>query len=222
MADNFVDQLTLNFLISKQQLQKLNKKTKETTEQKIIEDINEFSDRIQSLFNDLLVFQPPEDLLFDVKVSFDNFIEKSIYYFKAHDKTEHLEKERQDIIKDDIDFDKEEREIERGNYRENCSSDKDDDYEDNDDNEDNEDNDEDNDDYEDKYDKNIARKNQPIQIKKEQPIIVKSKYNKKTTSVGVDNINNLPTDWFQHVKLKQKQRKIIPRNKDVNFSDNND
>jgi hypothetical protein len=104
MSDDLVNQLTLNFLISKQQLQKLNKKTKETAEQQKIKEIQEYKDRIKLLFNDLLVYQPPEDLLFEVKVAFENFIEKSIYYLKAHDNSEALEIERSEEIHDDIDF----------------------------------------------------------------------------------------------------------------------
>ena len=73
MSDDLVNQLTLNFLISKQQLQKLNKKTKETSEQQKIKEIQEYSSRIKILFNDLLVHQHPEDLLFEVKIAFDNF-----------------------------------------------------------------------------------------------------------------------------------------------------
>jgi hypothetical protein len=99
MSDDLVNQLTLNFLISKQQLQKLNKKTKETAEQQKYKEIQEYSDRIKLLFNDLLVCQPPEDLLFDVKIAFDNYIDKSIYYLKAHDNTEYLEKERKKFMK---------------------------------------------------------------------------------------------------------------------------
>jgi len=85
MSDDLVNQLTLNFLISKQQLQKLNKKTKETTEQQKIKEIQKYNDRIKLLFTKLLVSKPPDDLLFEVKIAFDTFIEKSIYYLKAHD-----------------------------------------------------------------------------------------------------------------------------------------
>ena len=118
MTDDLVNQLTLNFLISKQQLQKLNKKTKEVSCKRKIIEIQEYSNRIRTLFADLLVCEPPEDLLFEVKSAFDNFIEKSIYYFKAHDNTENLEKDRNGEIHDDIDFEKDEREIEKGNYKE--------------------------------------------------------------------------------------------------------
>ena len=113
MSDDLVNQLTLNFLISKHQLQKLNKKVKETSDQIKTRDIKEYNERIKILFDSLLVNNPPDDLLCDVKNSFDTFIDKSIYYFKAHDNTIALENERNnDVIHDDIDYEKEEREIE--------------------------------------------------------------------------------------------------------------
>ena len=125
MNDDFINQLTLNCLISKQQLQKLNKKSKDTLGDQKQKNIEEYSDRIKQLFHDLLVNQCPDDLLFEVKIAFDTFIDKSIYYFKAHDNSEYLEKERTDdnAICDDIDFEKEERDIENGNYRENENED---------------------------------------------------------------------------------------------------
>ena len=92
MTDDFINQLTLNCLISKQQLQKLNKRTKESIGEQKQKEIQEYSDRIKDLFQDLLVCQSPEDLLFEVKMAFDTFVDKSIYYFKAHDTSENLDK----------------------------------------------------------------------------------------------------------------------------------
>ena len=51
MSDDLVNQLTLNFLISKNQLQKLNKKLKDTTEIKRKSDKEIYEDRIKKLFN---------------------------------------------------------------------------------------------------------------------------------------------------------------------------
>ena len=105
----YVNQLTLNFLISKNQLQKLNKlKQKE----QVLEPEYD-KERIQELFNQLLNNNKPVDLLEDVKTFFDAFIEKSIYYLETHDKNEIIQNELttsisdEDEIKDDIDFDKE-------------------------------------------------------------------------------------------------------------------
>ena len=85
MSDDFVNQLTLNFLISKNQLQKLNKKVKENSDEIKIQEIQKYRKRITTLVNNLLDYQPPDDLLFEVKLAFDTFVDKSIYYFKAHD-----------------------------------------------------------------------------------------------------------------------------------------
>jgi hypothetical protein len=188
MSDDLVNQLTLNFLISKQQLQKLNKKTKETSEQQKIKEIQEYSNRIKLLFNDLLVYQPPEDLLFEVKIAFENFIDKSIYYLKAHDNTDNLEKERTQEIHEDIDFEKEERDIINGNYKE-CSNNKESDKES--DKESNKESDEESDeeseeefiqeheDEDEDEEKETSITNKPIT---HYPIIVKSKYKKTNTS----------------------------------------
>lgn len=220
MSDDLVNQLTLNFLISKQQLQKLNKKAKETSDQKKIREIQEYNDRIKTLFYDLLVCQAPDDLLFEVKMAFDTFIEKSIYYFKAHDNTENLEQERSQIIHEDIDYEKEEREIEKGNYKE-CSN-----------NEENEESEEEgygeqdeeseeSEEAEEEKEAEEAEEDQEDQhthtTKKNiihNPVIVKSKYNKPNKSEGVDDIQKLPLNWFENVRQTYKKNQIIPIKKE--------
>jgi hypothetical protein len=126
MSDDFINQLTLRFLINKTQLKKLNKITKENKNQIKIEESEHYSERIKTLVSDLLVYNIPTDLLYEVKSSFDEFVDKSIYYFKAHDNGIHLETERNSYkIYDDIDFEKEERAIENGNYKEHDQEDED-------------------------------------------------------------------------------------------------
>lgn len=115
MADDFVNKLTLNCLISKPQLYKLNKRLKENSDNKKMAEMQEYKDRIEELFNLMLSNNSPDHLLLDVKNTFDAFVEKSIYYFKAQDNATMLENRRSEI-QDDIDFDKEDRDIERGNY----------------------------------------------------------------------------------------------------------
>ena len=145
MSDDLVNQLTLNCLISKEQLQKLNKKNKNSIDELKCKEIKKYCPRIEKLFADLLVCSPPDDLLLEVKTAFDYFVEKSIYYFKVHDSNLEVENERNGTILDDIDFDKEERDIDHGNYIENNNYNKEDDEEENneeDEEEDEEDNDE--------------------------------------------------------------------------------
>lgn len=149
MADDFVNKLTLNCLISKPQLYKLNKRLKENSDNKKLAEMQEYKDRIEELFKLMLSNNSPDHLLLDVKNTFDAFVEKSIYYFKAQDNATMLENMRSDI-QDDIDFDKEDRNIERGNYIEDNSKDGKNEYEDDDEDVD-EDDDEDDDDDDDEY-----------------------------------------------------------------------
>lgn len=116
MGDELIHQLTLNFLLSNEQRQKLNQKRKEMVEQEKQDEILLYKDRIKELFNDLLVLQPPEDLLYEVNSSFDHFVSKCIYYFKSLDASKNRDLKPE--ICDDIDFEKEERDIANGNYEE--------------------------------------------------------------------------------------------------------
>ena len=210
MSEDLVNQITLSCLISKNQLQKLNKKLNENTENNRKSDKYIYKERIQILFNDLLKDREPDDLLQEVKTGFDFFIDKCIYYFKAVDNNEILEKERSNTlsdynyIKDDIDFEKEERDIERGNYKE-----KDEDEEDEDEDEDEDEEDED------EEDEAQTKNNTFVNIN------VKPKYSKKTNiSEGVENIQQLPLNWFQNVRQDYKKNKIIPRKKEIIIDDN--
>ena len=246
MSDDLVNQLTLNFLISKPQLQKLNKKVKETSCEKKNSEMKEYNDRIKKLFNDLLVCNPPDDLLFEVKIAFDTFIEKTIYYFKAHDNTENLEQERSQIIHQDIDYEKEEKDIENGNYKErsNDNEDEEDEQEEEDeeyeDEHEYEDEDEQEDEEKDKEEKDKEEKDEEKEDEQEEddekdeeecnndkltneynksinhnPIIVKSKYKKPTNSIGVDDIQKLPLNWFDNVRQNYRKNQIIPRKKET-------
>jgi hypothetical protein len=94
MSDDFLNQITLNYLISKNQLQKLNKKIKQNSEELLTSEKEIYGNRLVELFKQLLNSDFPNDLSSDVHVSFDNFLERSIYYFKMHDNNENLEKER--------------------------------------------------------------------------------------------------------------------------------
>ena len=210
MSDDLVNQLTLNFLISKNQLQKLNKKVKENSDQIKVKEIQKYRKRIITLFHNLLDSQPPDDLLFEVKLACDTFIDKSIYYFKAHDNSTQLENERlnTDIIHDDIDFEKEdndkdpegtkEEKEEQGDFEERDGEG----YEDDEDQGDGEG-------YEEAQKSTYNNNN----------IIVKNKYTKPSHSIGVDDIQKLPLNWFQNVRQNYKQNNIIPRKKEVTISE---
>ena len=126
MADEFVNKLTLNCLISKTQLHKLNKKLRDTSDKKKLIEIQEYGSRVEELFKLMLNSNPPDNLLLDVKYTFDAFVEKSIYYLKAQDNSIMYENRRSDIIHNDIDFDKEDKDTERGNFQEKDSEDRED------------------------------------------------------------------------------------------------
>jgi hypothetical protein len=224
MSDDLVNQLTLNFLISKNQLQKLNKRLKDDTEQHRKTDKEIYGERIKELFSDLLVNKIPSDLLIDVKTSFDCFVDKCVYYFKVHDNNEVLEQERNANvdIHDDIDFEKEERAIELGNYKERDNS-----Y--NSDNSDNSDSttnsgDDDNVDPID-YTNIIDSKQEQVTPKKvaqsgfSNDSTVSPRYYKKKQ--GAAETQQLPLDWFQSVRQNYKQNHIIPRTKDVIINGHN-
>jgi hypothetical protein len=227
MSEELVNQLTLSCLISKTQFQKLNKKLKDTTENNRKTDKEIYGERIQQIFSDLLVNNPPEDMLQDVKIGFDFFIDKCIYYFKTCDNHKLLDKEQtcdiihDDVIHDDIDFEKEERDIERGDYQENSC-------EENscEENSCEENSCEENSCEENSCEENSCEEDDSLNITKnfsynkniktQEPIIVKTKYNRICNSVGVDDIQKLPIDWFQNVKQNNKKDHIIPRRKQNN------
>jgi len=233
MSDDFINQLTLNCLISKNQLQKLNKKVNENSNQIKIQEIQKYRKRITTLVNNLLDYQPPDDLLFEVKLAFDTFLDKSIYYFKAHDNSFKLENERlnKDIIHDDIDFEKEE------NDKEDDEDDEDDEAQEKDEEIQEKDLEAQKKDEEiqekdleaQEKDKELQEKNDDAQDKDEEVkdeeksiykhnnIIVKNKYTNQ--SHGVDNIQKLPLNWFQNVRQNYKQNHIIPRRKESTISE---
>jgi len=113
MSEDLVNQLTLNYLISHTQLQKLNKKIKENQDDSRNKELTIYEDRLRQLFADLLVNTQPDDIFLDVKSSFDNFIDKSIYYFKMCDANANTDTNTNDTeIQDDIDYDKEVNDVE--------------------------------------------------------------------------------------------------------------
>ena len=103
--NDYVNQLTLSFLISKNQLQKLNKLKQKQHEEPIYD-----KERVNELFTQLLNNERPDDLLEDVKTCFDAFIEKSIYYLEIHDKNLVIQTSR--CIEDEDELDKDDDELE--------------------------------------------------------------------------------------------------------------
>jgi len=194
MANDFIEQLTLNILINKNQLSKLNK----------IHDSNklcekdEYKSRIQKLFNDLIEDNKYNDLSQDVLIGFNYFIEKSIYYFKMHDKHQELEQEQ------------EEKDEESGCSDENSTFDEDKSTfseENSDVGNETED--------EESHEKINQQFNLITSIENTGKTNVSEKPKKNSfVSNGVDDISKLNYNWFETAKQRSKQNKIIPRTND--------
>jgi hypothetical protein len=199
MSDDLVNQITLNFLISKQQLQKLNKRIKQKEEDKMKTDMEIYKDKIVELFLKLLDDKVPSDLLEDVKHSYNYFVEKAIYYLKMKE-TSNLESEAMSNEVEEVDEDtscsgEEEDELSETEKDEDASSI------------------EDANEIVETVAKTVALSNSDLN-----PItsIKETRYKKftNTKSKGVDDIQQLPLDWFSKVRQTYKQNQIIPRHKD--------
>jgi hypothetical protein len=137
----------------------------------------------------LLVNNPPDDLLYEVKNTFDNFFDKCVYYFKSQEHNTILENHSNDNdnVEND-DFEKESKNIENGDYIEV----------------DNNDNDNDNDDnHYDNVNTTISKKN----TSEESPVYATNKYHKHSIKAnsGVENIQQLPINWFHAIKQNSKK-----------------
>jgi hypothetical protein len=192
MSEEIVNQITLSYLISKNQLQKLNKKLNENTENNRKTDIVIHKDKIKTLFTELLEESEPEGLIQEVKNGFDFFIDKCIYYFKTVESCNN-----ESSISNDKNFQEDVDEDEEG--------------EDDDKDEEEGEGDEEGEEEEGDCDEEDL----------EEDIYVKPKYYKKPAiSEGVENIQQLPLNWFQNIRQDYKKNKIIPRKREIIIADN--
>ena len=203
MSDDLVNQITLNFLISKQQLQKLNKRIKQKEEDKMKTDMEIYKDKFVELFLKMTNNELPSDLLEDVNHSYNYFVEKAIYYLKMKESSEStLEKEEDanEIVEEDLEEESRESETEDLEDLEDLEEEE----------ESRESETEDLEDLEDLEEEGLKIKTSPIAAIKE------TRYKKftNTKSKGVDDIQQLPLDWFSKVRQTYKQNQIIPRHKD--------
>ena len=210
MSDDYVNQLTLNFLISKTQLAKLNKKISQDSKSVLHEDKERFRKDIVQLFNKLLENEAPSDLLQDVRDSFDHFIDKSIYYLKVR---EDNNKNNEYYNKND-NFKEDENET---SFKEDVDDDDDDD-EDDDVEEDEEDVDED----ETMVIEDDVEEEDETSFKEDNVVKVHKKVTKTTmVSNGVDDIQKLPLDWFNNIRQNYKKTQILSRKKELIIPNNN-
>ena len=208
MSDDFVNQITLNYLISSQQLNKLNKKIKQKEEDKLKSDKEIYKDQINELFTKCLNDDFPDNILQEVKHSFGYFVEKSIYYLKikadnlANDKECSAECSANDELEDD------EGEAE-GEAIEDAEGYGEDERE------------EDEEGYKDVEEESSEEEEAREQIEEKKPQKVFKKAGKPIHSEGVDNIQHLPLDWFTKVRCNYKQNQIISGKKDDMLNSSN-
>ena len=94
MSEDFVNNITLNYLISKTQLNKLNK-AKQVKENHVKNEKELYKEQIMGLFCELLEKDSSSvNVLQEVKNGFDYFIEKTIYHIKMKKMTEEQEENR--------------------------------------------------------------------------------------------------------------------------------
>ena len=189
MSEDYVNQLTLNFLISKTQLDKLNKKRHIEKQQTLKTEREIFREEIYKLFDDLFYENPPTDLLNDVKDAYEHFIAKSIYYFKIQ-KT--MNKEEETDIKEDINYDKE------CNYNDN--------------EEDVNEEEEEDEANEDTVPDHITE----VEVEEPAKIVHKKHTNKYKLTEGSEDIHKLPLDWFKTTRKNYTMNQILPRKKEIN------
>ena len=180
MSDDLINQITLNFLISKQQLQKLNKKLKQKEADVLKTDMEIYKDQIVELFTKIINDELPDDLLEDVKHSYNYFIEKSIYYLKIRLQADSLEDAVVNLEEESVVNLEEESVV---NLEEDSVVN--------------------------------LEEDSVVNLEEDAPgcKTVYKKNNKNTKSKGVDNIQQLPLDWFNQVRQTYKQNHIIPRQK---------
>jgi len=188
MSDDLVNQITLNYLISKSQLQKLNNKIKQKEQDNMKSDKEIYKDQIGELFTKCLNDEFPDDLLQDVRNSFTYFIEKSVYYLKIKTNKTDTSASADEVLDTDEDLDADDV----------LDADLEDaDLEDADANADLEDADE-------------VLEEDLEDVTPVKPERVFKKNNKVVHSEGVENIQQLPLDWFTKVRCGYKQNRNLP------------
>jgi len=179
MSDDLVNQITLNYLISKSQLQKLNNKIKQKEQDNMKSDKEIYKDQIGELFTKCLNDEFPDDLLQDVRNSFTYFIEKSVYYLKIKANktdTSASASEAEDLEADeDADADLEDADADLEDLDGDLEED------------------------------TVLEDVTPVK-----PERVFKKNNKVVHSEGVENIQQLPLDWFTKVRCGYKQNRNLP------------
>jgi hypothetical protein len=99
MSETLINQITLDFLLNKKMYnnQIKNKKSKQVNH----EERKFYRKRICNLFKELITDKPPDDLLLDVKYTYENFINATINYFKAIDSNDIIQAQHYEDVADE-------------------------------------------------------------------------------------------------------------------------
>jgi hypothetical protein len=187
MSEDFVNNITLNYLISKTQLNKLNK-AKQVKENHVKNEKELYKEQIMALFCELLEDSSSVNVLQEVKNGFDYFIDKTIYHIKMKKITEDQEENRnknEPII------------VTKSRSSSSCDDNNKEDEENEEDEDDEHEHDED--ELDDKHEQDCTSKQNDIfHNHLEKDTVVYKKY--------PDKFN-----WFNMVKNEKKSNKIVPR-----------
>ena len=194
MSDDLVNQITLNYLISKSQLQKLNNKIKQKEQDVMKTDKEIYKEQINELFTKCLNDEFPDDLLQDVRNSFTYFIEKSVYYLKIKANQSNEDAEETVISVAESSSAAEEEEEEEAEEEEEEEEEAED---------------------EEEAEEEEEEEEEILVASVEKPKQVFKKSSKPVHSEGVEDINKLPLDWFTKVKYSQNQNKNLKEKKNI-------
>lgn len=91
MSENFVNQITIDCLLNKEQYQKHLIQTNHKVTHK--KDKKFYKKRIYNMTKELLTNNAPNNLFPDVKYAFENYVKSCIHYFKAIDSNDILQED---------------------------------------------------------------------------------------------------------------------------------
>jgi hypothetical protein len=105
MTDEFIHKTTLDYLVNKDYIVKMNSMTEnQNQELKIKKDKRFYRKRVFNLTKELLSGEEPQDIFPDIKQAFDNYMRHCISYFKAIDCSDIMQEEynESELLQNDI------------------------------------------------------------------------------------------------------------------------
>ena len=105
MTDEFIHKTTLDYLVNKDYIAKMNSVAEnQNQELKIKKDKRFYRKRVFNLTKELLSGEEPQDIFPDIKQAFDNYMRHCISYFKAIDCSDIMQEEynESELLQNDI------------------------------------------------------------------------------------------------------------------------